>query len=113
MTSRKTCRYLIEISNIYILFCQASEWGMRGLQGSFPRFKKRLPGNPVKQKLVIQSIVLVHNFRSEIVELNQIRTVFDPEYESHYMVMTGEQSIVFPHSMLLNRAHYSLLFHYT
>jgi len=47
----------------------------------FPRFKKRLPGNPVKWKLVIQSIVLVHNFRTEIVGLNQIRTVFDPEYE--------------------------------
>ncbi len=47
----------------------------------FPRFKKRLPGNPVKQKLVIQSIVLVRNFRTEIVGLNQIRTVFDPEYE--------------------------------
>jgi hypothetical protein len=54
---------------------------MRGLQGAFPRFKKRLPGNPVKQKLLIQSIVLVQNFRTEIVGLNQIRTVFDPEYE--------------------------------
>ena len=30
---------------------------------------------------MIQSIVLVHNFRTEIVGLNQIRTVFDPEYE--------------------------------
>jgi hypothetical protein len=56
---------------------------MRGLQGTFPRFEKRLPGNPVKQKLVIQSIVLVHNFKTEIVRLNQIRTVFDPEYERY------------------------------
>jgi hypothetical protein len=73
--------YLIKISIVYVSLRQASEWGMRGLQGTFPRYKKRLPGNPVKRKLVIQSIVLVHNFRTEIVGLNQIRTVFDPEYE--------------------------------
>ena len=65
---------------------------MRGLQGMFPRFKKRLPGNPVKQKLVIQSIVLVHNFRTEIVGLNQIRTVFDPEYE-RYISLYGYDRI--------------------
>ena len=65
---------------------------MRGLQGMFPRLKKRLPGNPVKQKLVIQSIVLVHNFRTEIVGLNQIRTVFDPEYE-RYISLYGYDRI--------------------
>ena len=65
---------------------------MRGLQGTFPRFKKRLPSNPVKRKLVIQSIVLVHNFRTEIVGLNQIRTVFDPEYE-RYISLYGYDRI--------------------
>ena len=63
--------YLLKISNVYVSLRQASKWGMRGLQGTFPRFKKRLPGNLVKQKLVIQSIVLVHNFKTEIVGLNQ------------------------------------------
>jgi hypothetical protein len=65
---------------------------MRGLQGSYPRFKKRLPGNPAKWKLVIQSIVLVHNFRTEIVGINQIRTVFDPEYE-RYISLYGYDRI--------------------
>jgi hypothetical protein len=65
---------------------------MRGLQGTFPRFKKRLPGNPVKRKLVIQSIVLVHNFRTEIVGLNQIRTVFYLEYE-RYISLYGYDRI--------------------
>ena len=65
---------------------------MRGLQGTFPRFKKRLPSNPAKGKLVIQSIVLVHNFRTEIVGLNQIRTVFDPEYE-RYISLYGYDRI--------------------
>ena len=75
--------YLIHLSNVYVSLRQASEWGMRGLQGTFPRCKKRLPGNQFKRKLVIQSIVLVHNFRTETVGLNQIKTVFDPEYENY------------------------------
>ncbi len=75
--------YLLCLSNVYISLRQASEWGMRGLQGSIPRCKKRLPRSPEKRKLVIPSIVLVHNFRTEIVGLNQIKTVFDPEYERY------------------------------
>jgi hypothetical protein len=62
---------------------QASEWGMRSLQGTFPRCKKRLPGIAAKRKLAIQSIVLIHNFRIELVDINQISTVFDPEYECY------------------------------
>jgi len=62
------------------------------LQGTFPRCKKRLPGNPFKRKLVIQSIVLVHNFRTETVGLNQIKTVFDPEYEN-YISLSGYDRI--------------------
>ena len=31
---------LICLSNVYTSLRQASEWGMRGLQGTFPRFKK-------------------------------------------------------------------------
>jgi hypothetical protein len=65
---------------------------MRGLQGSFPRLKKRLPGNPAKQTLAIQSIVLVHTFRTEIVGLNQIRTLFGPKYE-RYISLYGYDRI--------------------
>jgi hypothetical protein len=77
------CPYLLCFSNIYVSLCQASEWGMRGLQGTFPWCKKRLPSNHLMHKLVIQSIVLVHNFRMETVGLNPIKTVFDPEYERY------------------------------
>jgi hypothetical protein len=89
---RLAANYLLTISNIYVLLCQASKWGMRGLQGTFPRFKKRLSGNAFKHSLVIQSIVLIHNFRTEIVGLNQIRTVFDPEYE-RYIALHGYDRI--------------------
>jgi hypothetical protein len=56
---------------------------MWSLQGTFPRCKKRLPGNAEKRKTVIQSIVLIHNFRIALVGINQIATVFDPEYERY------------------------------
>ncbi len=59
---RDVRNYLLCISNVHTLLRQASEWGMRGLQGTFPRCKKRLPGDDEMQRLVLDAIVLVHNF---------------------------------------------------
>jgi hypothetical protein len=47
------CNYLLLILNVHTLLHQASEWGMRGLQGTFPRCKKRLPSDPT---------MLIHNY---------------------------------------------------
>jgi hypothetical protein len=69
------------MSNVYTSLWQASEWGMRGLQGTFPRCKKRLPSNKEKRRCVLECIILVHNFRTEVVGQNQISAVFAPEYE--------------------------------
>ena len=43
--------------------------------------QKRLPSDFKKRWLVIENIILVHNFCTELVGFNQIKTVFDPEYE--------------------------------
>ena len=75
--------YLLRVSNVYTSLRQASEWGMRGMQGTFPRCKKRLPSNSLNRRLLLEAIVLVHNFRTELVGSNQIKTVFDPEYERY------------------------------
>ena len=72
--------YLLRISNVHTSLRQASEWGMRGLQATFPRWKKRLPSDHYQRRLVIEAIVLIHNYRTELVGYNQINTVFDPEY---------------------------------
>jgi hypothetical protein len=77
---RDICNYLLWISNVYKLLHQASEWGMHGLQGTFPCCKKRLPSNLVQRHLVLEAIVLVHNFQMEHVGGNQIKMVFDPKY---------------------------------
>ena len=84
--------YMLQVSNVYTSLRQASEWGMRGLQGSFPRCKKRLPGNSRQRRLVMESIVLIHNFRTNIVGYNQIKTVFDPEYE-RFITLEGYDRI--------------------
>ncbi len=53
---------------------------MRGLQGSFPPCKKRLPSDATKWRLVIEGIILVHNYCTHTVGQNQIEAVFDSEY---------------------------------
>ena len=54
---------------------------MRALQGTFTRLKSRLTSNNRMRKLVIETIVLLSNFRTAHVGLNQIATVFNPHYE--------------------------------
>ena len=43
--------------------------------------QKRLPSDKEKHRQVIECIMLVHNFRTELVGQNQISEVFGPEYE--------------------------------
>jgi hypothetical protein len=52
---------LIRLSNVYTSLRQASEWGMRGLQGTFPQCKKCLPSDKDKRRHVLECIVLLHN----------------------------------------------------
>jgi hypothetical protein len=54
--------HLICLSNVHISLQQASEWGMRKLQGSFPRCKKLLPLDKDKRQMVLESIIFIHNF---------------------------------------------------
>ena len=65
---------------------------MHALQASFPPLKKRLPSDAKQRQLVVQSIILTHNFRTDIVGRNQVKTVFDPEYE-RYINLEGYDRI--------------------
>ena len=67
---------------VYISLRQSSEWGMRALQGSFSRLKVRLTSNREYRTQIISLIVLLHNFRTTYVGLNQISTVFNTHYEN-------------------------------
>ena len=63
---------------------QSSEWGMRGLQASFPRIKDRFIYEENGERLLILlTVVHLFNFRTRYVGLNQIRSVFLPQLELH------------------------------
>ena len=72
--------YLLWISNVHTPLRQASEWGMRGLQGMFPCCKKRFPSDSMQRRLVLEAIVLVQIFQTEYIGYSQIKSVFDPKY---------------------------------
>jgi hypothetical protein len=72
--------YLFCNSSPHTSLQQASEWGMRGMQGTFPRCKKRLPSDLALCCLVTKAIVLVHNFGTNYVGYSKIQTEFLPEY---------------------------------
>lgn len=58
---------------------QGAEWGMRALQGSFPRLKDRfLYESNGERKVMMQFSVLLFNCRTRLVGLNQILSTFMP-----------------------------------
>jgi hypothetical protein len=79
----ETRRSVLRRHNTYVSLRQSSEWGMRALQGTFVRMKSRLTSNKRKRKLILSVIILLHNFRTHVVGLNQIATVFNEEYDSY------------------------------
>jgi hypothetical protein len=74
---------LKERSHKYTSLRQSGEWGMRALQGSFARLKTRLTSNKRKRLDIVHGIILLHNFRTTHIGLNQIATVFNPQYEQY------------------------------
>ncbi len=61
---------------------QFLEWGMRGLQGSFPRITERLHYElSGERKYIIISMILLFNWRASTVGQNQIRTVYLPHLD--------------------------------
>ena len=64
------------------------------MQGTFPRWKKRLPSDHFQRRLVIEAIILIHNYCTELVGFNQINTVFDSEYvRIHNLELEGYDRI--------------------
>lgn len=58
---------------------QASEWGMRAFQGTFPRLKDRfIYEERGERKVVLMCMVLLYNLRSRLVGINQILHSYMP-----------------------------------
>lgn len=60
-------------------FRQSAEWGMRALQGSFGRLRMPLEVNNAEQRGdLLETCVRLQNLRTELVGINQLRTVYMP-----------------------------------
>jgi hypothetical protein len=62
---------------------QAAEWGMRAIQGAFPRLKDAIKyevDGGSERRMMLKLVVLLYNFRLEHVGLNQIRNTYVPEW---------------------------------
>jgi hypothetical protein len=58
---------------------QMAEWGMRAFQGSFPRINGKWRHEDRKErKIKLALMVLLFNYRTRTVGLNQIQTVYMP-----------------------------------
>ncbi|KAG2191673.1 hypothetical protein INT47_010265 [Mucor saturninus] len=55
---------------------QAVEWGMRCLQQSFGRLHMKLPSHKPERNDMLIVVWRLHNFRTRLVGINQIRTVY-------------------------------------
>jgi hypothetical protein len=62
---------------------QTAEWGMRALQGSFPRLKDKIAftDDHTDRKLLLSIIPLLFNFRTNFLGINQITSHFYPLFE--------------------------------
>ena len=56
---------------------QCSEWGNNTLTGVFRRLRTKLPTNNIKRAKIMWSCIFLHNFRTETVGRNQIKTYFN------------------------------------
>ena len=72
------CHFRVIVSILY-----DADWGMRAIQGSFPRLKDRFifSGDPRDRQLFMHLIPLLLNFRTNFVGLNQLQSTFYPDFE--------------------------------
>lgn len=75
--------YQKQKSNAITSLRQAAEWGMRSLQATFATLKLRLPSDKILRYNFILSCLLLHNFRTHNMGINEISQVFDGEYEQY------------------------------
>jgi hypothetical protein len=62
---------------------QASEWGMRQFQASFPRMKDEFRLETQGERCIILLLVVcLYNYRANLVGCNQVRSTYMPHLEA-------------------------------
>lgn len=70
---------------------QCSEWGNQVLVGVFRRLKVKLETDNISRAQLLWACILLHNFRTETVQRNQIRTYFEKINENEEISTDDEQ----------------------
>ena len=64
---------------------QLSEWGMRMIQGQFPRLKDRMGLEDFgERKVILHLLVLLYNYQASTVGINQILNTFMSKTDGFY-----------------------------
>ena len=72
---------------------QSAEWGMRAIQGAFPRMKDKIKYEEVgERRVTLQLLPLLYNIRLELVGLNQLRNVYAPQLSKD---SSSSRSVIF------------------
>lgn len=70
---------------------QTAEWGMRGLQASFPRLKDRFVYEERgERRITLKMLLLLYNMRARMVGINQIRNTYMP-----HLIQDANQDVQF------------------
>ena len=72
-------KHILDLSRSILSYRQTAEWGMRELQGSFGRLRIPLGVEDIEKRAdLIESCFRLHNLRTRLVGINQIRNVYVP-----------------------------------
>ncbi|CAE7160568.1 unnamed protein product [Rhizoctonia solani] len=73
----------IAYSNSITSARQPAEWGMRALQGAYGRLRMPLDiNNPIGRRVLIETCLRLHNLRTRLIGINQIKRVYMPVWGS-------------------------------
>jgi hypothetical protein len=73
----------VNFNRALLSYRQTAEWGMRALQGAYGRLRVPLDANNSEIRLrILESCVRLHNLRTTRIGINQICTVYMPEWET-------------------------------
>ena len=74
---------MLAYSNAITSARQPAEWGMRALQGAYGRLRMPLDiNNPIGRRVLLDTCLRLHNLRTRLIGINQIRTVYMKEWGS-------------------------------
>jgi hypothetical protein len=64
---------------------QYAEWGMRAIQSSFPKMTAKMKYEERgTRKVILMVMVMLYNYRCNNVGLNQIKSVYVPEWDKAF-----------------------------